>query len=119
MCLTSLPLFLSTALVVNTRASWFNTSAVLVSWDGVTLPENIQLLEYLVYIGHSRTQEMEIEVAEPSQWRFPPESDHGLVTGLRSHAGYSLSVTALIKDYDGTVFETSNSSEIHVFVPGN
>lgn len=121
MCPTLLSHFfvLSAASVVNTHARWFNNSAVLVSWDVVTLPESIELLEYLVYVRHCHTRQAEIGVGELSQWRFSPESNHGLVTGFTPHAWYSLSVTALIMDFDGTVFETSNSSKIHVFVPGS
>ena len=77
------------------------------------------MLEYLVYMRRGHTGQVKADVRELSQWRFSPESDHGLVTSLSSHTWYSLSVTALIKDLDGTVFETSNSSRIHVFVPGN
>lgn len=104
---------------MSVHAKLFNASAVLVSWERVSLPEGVQLLEYLVYARHTHQQQNKLkEEGEFYQWRFSAESDRGLVTGLSSHARYSFSVTALIEDYDGTVFETSKSSESHVFVPG-
>lgn len=79
------------------------------------LPQNVDVLEYLAYIRRSTSSKEETVI---EQWRFEPDSICGLVTGLNSHAGYSVFVSAKVRDMDGTLFEIDKSSEVHVFVPG-
>lgn len=86
-------------------------------WERLKLPQNVDVLEYLVYVQVDTNSGL-ISEGESNLWRFTPESRHGLVTGLSSHAEYSFSVGAKVRDADGTVFEARNSSKVHVFVPG-
>lgn len=81
------------------------------------LPQNIDVLEYLIYVSCDANSEMG-QGEGISQWRFEPESSHGVVTGLSSHAGCSFSVGAKVEDMDETVFETNKSPKVHVFIPG-
>lgn len=103
-----------TASVRNVQAKWLNSSAVQLSWDTLVLPGNVEVLEYLAYFSHGNRE----EEGGSHQWRFKPESECSIVTGLGSHAVYSFSVAALIRDSDGTVFETRGSPIVRVFIPG-
>ena len=105
------------ASVAGVQATWFNTSAVDVSWDHPTLPKNVYVLEYVVHVRHgnghlhhNQNTHRTIIVAS--------ESDHYLVTGLQSDTSYRLSVTARIRDVDESKFETSKSCDLQVFIPG-
>lgn len=99
------------------QAKWHNSSSAQVWWEQLILPQNVDVLKYLVYVHHDAN-------SEPSKgdiinlWRFEPELSHGLVTGLSSHTGYSFAVGAKVRDMDGTIFETSKSPKIHVVIPG-
>jgi hypothetical protein len=79
------------------------------------LPQNVDVLEYLVYVHRSITSEGEAVI---KQWRFMADSGQGLVTGLDSHTSYSVSVRAKVRDVDGTIFETDESPKVHFFIPG-
>ena len=100
----------------NVQAKWFNTSAVDVSWDHAVLPKDVRVLEYTVYISHGYRQLL--HDGEAHRMAFAPDTDHSIVAGLHSHTNYSLSMTARIRDSDGTEFETRLSRDFYVFVPG-
>ena len=90
-------------------------------WEELILPQNVDVLHYLIYVGRNGDSGgMAADKGEIHQWirRFEPELGHGMVTGLNSHTGYSFSVGAQVRDADGTVFETSKSPKVHVFIPG-
>ena len=106
------------ATVRKVRANWLNSSSAQVWWEQLMLPQNADVLEYLVYVHRDASSELSEGEIVIKRWRFEPESGHGLVTGLNSHAGYSVSVRAKVRDTDGTVFETDKSPEIRVFIPG-
>ena len=83
------------------------------------LPQNVDVLEYLIYVHRDASSELSEGEVIIQQLRFEPESGHGLVTGLSSQAGYGISMRAKIRDMDGTVFETDKSPKIHnIFIPG-
>ena len=113
---------LCTAIVRTVQANWLNSSAAQVWWERLILPQNVDVLEYLVYISQDGDSGLAMEGSEGEihQWiqRFKPELDHGMVIGLRSHTRYGFSVGAKIRDIDGTVFETNKSLKIRVFIPG-
>ena len=79
------------------------------------LPQNVDVLEYLVYVHRSVTSQGEMVT---KSWRFTADTGRGLITGLDAHTGYSVSVRAKVRDVDGTVFETDESPKIHFFIPG-
>ena len=85
------------------------------------LPEGVKVLKYLVFFGRERQQgegegegEEEREIYE---LRLDPNTDQGLVSGLTSSTVYSFFVAAMIRDVDGTQFETKRTPLLHVFIP--
>ena len=80
------------------------------------LPQNVEVLEYLVDVRRNDIAYKGEVVVE--QWRFAADSGRGLITELDYHTGYSVSVRAKVRDVDGTVFETGESPKIHFFIPG-
>ena len=97
----------------------FNMTTVELSWDHVKLPANVKVLEYLVYFRRHNEQikKDDEDGGKIHRLSFLPKSDSSLVTVHASHAWYNFSTAAIIEDIDGTVFETSKSLNIAVFVP--
>ena len=86
------------------------------------LSQNVDVLEYLAYVHRndaSSGSELSNGELIIERWRFTLESSYGLIAGLTSHAGYCVSVRAKVRDADGTVFETEESSKVGVYIPGN
>lgn len=91
-------------------------TTVELSWDHVKLPANVKVQEYLVYFRRHNEQ-INKDDGKIHRLSFLPKSDSSLVTVHASHAWYNFSMAAIIEDIDGTVFETSKSLSIAVFVP--
>ena len=114
--------FYAAATVRKVIANWLNSSSAQVWWERLILSQNVDVLEYLAYVHRndvSSGSELSNGELIIERWRFTPESSHGLIAGLTSHAGYRVSVRAKVRDADGTVFETEESSKVGVYIPGN
>lgn len=105
------------ASVAGVQATWYNTSAVEISWQHPTLPKDTKVLEYIVHVRHGNGQS-HLNQSTRRTVVVTPESDRYIVTGLQSHSSYRLSVMARIRDVDGSEVETSRSRDIRVFIPG-